>query len=358
MCALLAAVLALAGLAWPDARAAHLDRPRAAVHAPADARRVLPDGRAMWQYRLVVTDQIAAIAGGVDYKVWAFNGQTPGPLLVARENEWVRVTLVNETSVEHTLHSHGLHVPHRMDGVPLHHAPAATGPHAAADRRTVAPGESFTYEYIARPAGTHFYHCHVNTNEHLDRGMSGILVVLPARPEPRTDHDFALLLDEWDSRYAAGGSPGQPREIGGYDVFTINGRSFPETETLAVPVGSTVRIRVVNAGAQPHSIHLHGHTFLVTHKDGAALREPLLMDTVGVGPGERVDFVVVANNPGEWPLHCHVAMHQTTRGVYPGGMMLHLLVGGEPNPASGTGPAGPGVEQIANQWRVAARHRS
>ena len=76
-----------------------------------------------------------------------------------------------------------------------------------------------------------------------------------------------------------------------------------------------------------------------------------------VGPGERVDLVLVANNPGEWPLHCHDATHQTNNGHYPGGMMMHLLVGDDPSPATGDGPVGSGLAEILQAWRKSARSR-
>lgn len=310
----------------------------------------------VWEYELIVTEKYHPLADGTPYKVWAFGGQVSGPLLVAREGDWIRIRLVNETTLSHTIHSHGLYVPQRMDGAPHQHVGAqpvsSAMPHAP---RPVEPGESFTYEYIARPAGTHFYHCHVNTNEHLSRGMSGPLIVLPRVPDPPVDHDVVLLLQEWNSNYAKQGKPGQPRELYDADFFTINGLSYPNTKSLHVNLGETVRMRFINAGTQEHFMHLHGHSFLVTHKDGAPLREPIEMDTVPVGPGERKDVIVKANNPGDWPLHCHTPAHITNAGQYPGGMMTHLVVGAEPYPQTGLGPLGPGIESERKRWRLAAQ---
>lgn len=322
-------------------------------------------GGHVWEYTLVISERLHRLADGTSYKVWAFGGTVPGPTLVAREGDRVRITLVNETSTGHSLHSHGLWVPHRMDGAPHAHAAGPPGAHADhAGHHQAAPpawtqpvpaGGSYVYDYIARPAGSHFYHCHVNTNEHLDRGMSGALIVLPRRPEPRVDRDLVFLLDEWDTAMADTGVPGHPRRNADYDMFTINGRSFPETETTTIALGEVVRVRFINAGAQAHSMHLHGHEFLVTHKDGQPLAEPALMDTVAVAPGERVDIVFVANNPGDWPLHCHTAAHVTNRGRYPGGMMAHFVVGNERYPRTGEGPVRPGIRALRQQWSAAAR---
>jgi FtsP/CotA-like multicopper oxidase with cupredoxin domain len=311
-------------------------------------------GRTIWEYEMVLTERELRLADGTLYKVWAFGNRVPGPTLVAREDDWVRIHLINETSASHTIHSHGLYVPQRMDGVPPSHGALQHDMNASDMLQPVKPGESFTYEYIARPPGTHFYHCHVDTNEHLNRGMAGALVVLPRVPEPHVDQDIVMVLQEWNSRYAQAGQPGNPREVYDCDFFTINGKSFPETVQIETQVGEVLRIRFINAGSQQHFMHLHGHSFLVTHKDGAPLAEPQEMDTVAVGPGERVDIVVVANNPGEWPLHCHTAAHQTNAGKYPGGMMTHLMVGKVASPEVGEGPLIPGVERIREAWRRSA----
>ena len=311
-------------------------------------------GKTVWEYELVITESEQRLADGTLYKVWALGGSVPGPTLVAREGDWVRIRLMNETSASHTIHSHGLFVPQRMDGVPPSHGMAQHAMSAADMPQPVKPGESFTYEYIARPAGTHFYHCHVNTNEHLNRGMAGALIVLPRISEPHVDQDIPMVLQEWNSRYAHGGVPGNPREVNDCDFFTINGKSFPDSEQIKAEVGQVLRIRFINAGSQPHFMHLHGHSFLVTHKDGVPLAEPVEMDTVPVGPGERIDILILANNPGEWPLHCHTVAHQTNAGAYPGGMMTHLLVGNVASPPQGSGPVMPGVERLRESWRRSA----
>ncbi|MFY9826680.1 MAG: multicopper oxidase domain-containing protein [Thermoanaerobaculia bacterium] len=317
-------------------------------------------GRTVWSYELVVRDGELRLADGTGYKVWGYSGQVPGPTLLAREGDWVRIRLINETSVPHTVHSHGLFVPNRMDGVPhalgmeAHDASHGHGGAALPDwTQPVQPGESYVYEYIARPAGTHFYHCHMNTNEHLARGMSGALIVLPRGGEPAVQQDRVLLLDEWNSRYARGGTPGAPRELNDEDFFTLNGKSFPETEPILAAIGDVVRLRLINAGSQSHSMHLHGHTFLVTHKDGRPLAEPVEMDTVPIAPGERIDLLIVADNPGTWCFHCHTPAHVTNAGRYPGGMLMHLQVGPDPFPERGDGPVRRAVtlETLRETWK-------
>lgn len=71
-------------------------------------------------------------------------------------------------------------------------------------------------------------------------------------------------------------------------------------------VGESVRIAMTNKTAWPHAVHLHGHHFRPIAADGAMdpLRDTILMDR-----GERVEIAFVADNPGDWLLHCHMLEH-------------------------------------------------
>lgn len=102
---------------------------------------------------LQVTDgatEVALVAQEVEWELapgrrvpaLAYNGQVPGPAIRVREGQRLRITLTNRLSAPTTIHWHGVDVPIAMDGVP--------------DRPTpfVQPGETFVYEFVARPAGT------------------------------------------------------------------------------------------------------------------------------------------------------------------------------------------------------------
>jgi manganese oxidase len=288
------------------------------------------------EYTLTI-DQIRwNLVGDVYMTQWAFNGQVPGPTLEANEGDLVRITVKNNTTVDHTLHSHGLWVPTIMDGVP------------DMTQKPIGPGETFVYEFIAKPAGFHWYHCHVNAAEHLEMGLYGGFVVHPAPetglgtsreqaldPMLKIDRDYILIVDEMDTRIEEGKSGGMglghPRMIANYNYFTINGKAFPDTPVLWVREGETVRIRILNVGSWVHSFHLHGHTFATSSAEcDRCPRTWEYRDVVNISTAQRVDIVFKANNPGRWMFHCHVPPHVTNNGAYPGGMMT--IVEYENNP--------------------------
>ena len=90
-------------------------------------------------------------------------------------------------------------------------------------------------------------------------------------------------------------------------VWAFNGLAeMPDAPLLTALRGETVRLAMVNDTAWPHAMHLHGHHFRAIASDGAAgpMRDTLLVDR-----GETAEIAFVADNPGDWMLHCHMPGH-------------------------------------------------
>lgn len=265
------------------------------------------------------------VSPGVTVEQWAYSRpgeapSVPGPELRVQQGDLVRITLVNTHDQPHTIHSHGItSLAQDMDGVP--HTSFA-----------ILPGRSYTYEFVATEAGTHAYHCHQQTNVHLDMGMYGALIVEPAPGVTvpwKAEH--TLILDEWASRQ----DPASLKHDLAPDLFLVNGRTFPLIPDVTVPAGQLDLLRVIHMGAQPHSLHLHGLTFLVIAKDGHDLPAPYEADTLPILPGERYDLLVKGRE-GQWPFHDHNTVNNVNLGQYPGGQ--HLMLSGSPartTPAAG-----------------------
>lgn len=91
-------------------------------------------------------------------------------------------------------------------------------------------------------------------------------------------------------------------------AWSLNGAVYGETEPLSVASGERVEITMRNQTMMSHPMHLHGHHFQITAL-GSAKISGAMRDTVIVPPRESVTIAFDANNPGEWPLHCHNAYH-------------------------------------------------
>jgi FtsP/CotA-like multicopper oxidase with cupredoxin domain len=257
-------------------------------------------------------DEVAInVAPGFSTKVFAFNGQVPGPLIHVMEGDDVTVHVTNNTTLPHTIHWHGVNQTGtwQSDGVP------------GVTQKAIEPGDTYTYHWIADRPGSLWYHCHVNVWEHVAiRGMWGPLIVDPKNPsalEKTVTKDVIMMMNTWESTYGdLYGKGGAPADVA--DFFSVNAKSFPLSQPIRVKKGDVLRIRMYGAGDEVHEMHLHGHDQLFTFKDGYALPNPYFVDTVPVGQGERYDTIVQMNNHGRFIFHDHVDRHLNMGGMLGG----------------------------------------
>ena len=192
-------------------------------------------------------------------------------------------------------------VPNGMDGV------------SGLTQKPIPPGETFKYEFTLRQHGTHMYHPHFDEMTQIALGMEGMFIIHPreSRQDPRPDRDFAIMLSEW--RIDPGTSRPNPMEMVEFNMFTMNSKAFPGTEPLVAKLGDRVRVRLATwAPMDHHPIHLHGYDFIVTDIDGGFVPESARV------PGrtrcwsrsaQTRAFEFVANEPGDWAMHCHMTHH-------------------------------------------------
>jgi FtsP/CotA-like multicopper oxidase with cupredoxin domain len=266
-------------------------------------------------FELTAYPVIWNLTDNVQVTAWAYNGTVPGPMIRVTEGDTVRIILKNELPEPTTIHWHGIQVPNAMDGVP------------GVTQDPIQPGETFVYEFVAKPAGTFMYHPHFNSDTQIGLGLYAPFIIDPAEPMTQPDVDISIMLSEWrvDNGVTYAAMPMMGMEP---NYFTFNGKAFPATETLEVKQGQRVRIRLYGIGQFSHPIHLHGVPFKVVAVDGFSIPEDqqLTMDTVNVAPGQRFDIEFIATEPGKWMLHCHIPHHTTNADGNDGGMMMIVNV--------------------------------
>jgi FtsP/CotA-like multicopper oxidase with cupredoxin domain len=104
------------------------------------------------------------------------------------------------------------------------------------------------------------------------------------------------------------------------DTWMINGEQYPDVTVQSAPYGAEQVIEVRNLSASTHPFHLHGMSFEVLSVDGVAPTHRTVEDTVDLGLYQTLRLRLVADNPGDWMLHCHILPHEH------GGMMTVLRV--------------------------------
>ena len=240
-------------------------------------------GRTVREYRLVATAKDIEVAPGVMFPAWVYNGRVPGPTIRAVEGDIMRVTLVNESEHQHSLHFHGFHVA-SMDGVP--------------GALEAAPGTSVTYEFTAEPFGVHLYHCHsLPFRTHMARGLYGAFIVDPKAGRPAAN-EMVMVLNGFDTDFD-----------GENEVYAVNTVAFAYADQpIRIRAGELQRVYVVNLTEfDPiNSIHTHA-TFFYLYRTGTSLTPHELTDTISMCQGERHLLEFRYRDAGTYMFHAHQA---------------------------------------------------
>ncbi|MEB3256389.1 MAG: multicopper oxidase family protein [Synechococcaceae cyanobacterium] len=140
--------------------------------------------------KLLTVDAVMAAPDGVSRQIYAYGGRLLGPTIRVREGERLVIEIVNNLRVPTIVHWHGMHQPNswQMDGVE-----GVSGP-------AIEPGRSFVYDFIATPAGTHWYHSHAGVQ--YSDGLFGPLIVEEKQPIARYDREEVLLINDWEHESA------------------------------------------------------------------------------------------------------------------------------------------------------------
>lgn len=232
-------------------------------------------------FHLVMAPLSWEVAKGRVVQGFAFNGVIPGPVIRANAGDRLRFVVENKLPAGQMtgVHWHGMVLPNDQDGVP------------GVTQDPIEPGQTYTYEWTAVSAGTHWYHAHMGGAQ-IGKGLYGPLqITARSGNDIPAAHDYSLMFGDTN--------------LG----FVLNGKSFPDTVTLRAKVGERVHIRLYAPGDDEHAIHLHGTAFQVVAQDGNRLPQPYLADTLSIAPGQTWDIVAVMTVPGKWALHCHKFIH-------------------------------------------------
>ncbi len=282
-------------------------------------------GARVVEYTLNISETRLSPAGK-EVRAVTINGGIPGPTLRFREGDVARIHVVNGMPEgEVSTHWHGLLVPNVEDGVPY----VTTPP--------IFPGQSRTFEFPLKQAGTYWYHSHTGLQE--QRGAFGAIVIEPKAGERvKADREEVVLLSDWTNespeavmRTLMRGSDwygikkGTAQSILGaakagylkeyfnrekarlmpmdvsdvaYDAFLINGK--PRVQMAARP-GEKVRLRVINAGAATYFyLNSAAGPLSIVAADGMDV-QPLRQNRLLIGMGETYDVMVaVPSGPGSW----------------------------------------------------------
>jgi hypothetical protein len=160
------------------------------------------------------------------------------------------------------------------------------------------------------------YHPHADEMTQMAMGMMGMWITHP-RLNTRGQHpmiqnvdrDYCFLLNAFDVE--PGARTPNVNTMLDHNIWAWNSRVFPGISPLVARLGDRVRVRVGNLTMTNHPIHIHGIEFEVTGTDGGPVppsaRWPEVTTDVAVGQMRQIEFV--ADEPGDWAMHCHKSHH-------------------------------------------------
>ncbi len=162
-------------------------------------------------FHLIAEPVSHEFAPGLVVQCWGYNGRTPGPTIEVVEGDRCRFYVTNRLPAPTTVHWHGVRVPNGMDG--------ANG----LTQKSIAPGETYKYEFTIQDAGTYMYHPHYDEMTQQGMGMMGMFVAHRRQATgPKIDRDFAIMLSEW--RVDPGTSRPVTTEMTDFNLFTMNSK--------------------------------------------------------------------------------------------------------------------------------------
>jgi len=202
------------------------------------------------------------------------------------------------------------------------------------DAVPIAPAERYDAVVIADRPGAWFLHCtqpgHVEAGERMlvvyenharatppepERGITGLTLWEYGMGRGRSVLPVATADTRGVVLTLSGGMMGS-------DVWTINGKRYPDTDPIRCQKGDRVQITLRNNSMEAHPMHLHGQSFRVLSGNGVRYEQPIVKDVVDVDAHMGAAVVeLVAHNPGDWLFHCHKPMHMM------GGMVSLVKVG-------------------------------
>ena len=264
---------------------------------------------------------------GLTSAAQAIGGSVPGPVLWFREGEEVVIRVTNRLSEPTSIHWHGLLLAGLMDGSPGFNGFVA-----------ITPGQTYTYRFVLRQAGTYWYHSHSGGQE--QAGMYGAIVIEPAAGEKvAAHHDYVVLLSDHttehpdtilrrlkanndvyvraprtildffrdsardglgaaiEDRKMWGGmrmAPTDLSDVSGYQ-FLLNGKGARDNWTGLFRKGERVRLRFINGSAMTFfDVRIPDLKMTVVAADGQDV-VPVQVDEFRFGNGETYDVIVTPN---------------------------------------------------------------
>jgi nitrite reductase (NO-forming) len=243
------------------------------------------------QITMHATEKVLDIAPNVHQEMWTFDGTVPGPVLRGKVGDTFEITLVNDGTIGHSIDFHASKVAWNIE------------------MRTIDPGKTLLYRFVATKAGIFMYHCGTPpVLHHIGNGMYGAIIIDPPDLAP-VDHEFVMLQSELYSAPKGEVASLEKMLAEQWDAVVFNG--YPNQYVHApirVEPDQRIRVWVLDDGpSENSSFHVIGTIFDTVYKEGSFLVHN------GVGGSQALDLMPAQGGyvefslavPGQYPFVTH-----------------------------------------------------
>ncbi|MCB9195328.1 MAG: multicopper oxidase domain-containing protein [Flavobacteriales bacterium] len=288
----------------------------------------IPDTLHGPNYNLNLQEGTTQFYPGIQTETMGANGSLLGPTLILEKGETISISVNNQLQDTTTIHWHGMHVAPENDG----------GPHSI-----IPPNTTWNPQFeVMDQAGLNWYHphLHMHTNEHVSKGIAGMIIVKDADEAaltlPRTYgvDDFPLVIQT-----KGFDATGQIEWMSHLDTtLLVNGTKDPYLDAPA----QIVRFRILNGSSQ--RVYKLGfsnnQSFSIIGTDGGLLEAPVSLTRYQVAPGQRADILIDLSALQGQSIQLINFGSEIANAVYgssqPGMMAQLTLPGYDSNPLNGS----------------------
>lgn len=233
--------------------------------------------------------------GNNEVKMLAYNRMIPGPLLKVQKGSTATIKLVNNTDVDTTLHSHGVRLDNKFDGI------------AGLTQEAIKTGGSFTYTVKFPDTGLFWYHPHIREDYAQELGLYGNYLVQPDTSDylPKVNTEVPLILDDillQNGKIATFDTGAADHTLMGRfgNTMLVNGET---NYALNVKKDEVVRFYITNvANTRTFNFAIDGQNLKAVAGDDSKYERDLYTNELIIGPSERQVVDVLFEKPGTYQI--------------------------------------------------------
>jgi suppressor of ftsI len=240
---------------------------------------------------------------GSEVKMLAYNGSIPGPIIKVAKGSEITINFKNNTDIPMTLHSHGVRLDNKFDGVP------------DTTQKAIPVGGTFSYKIKFPDEGVYWYHPHIREDYAQELGLYGNYIVASDDPNywSPVNEEIPLIVDDIlieNGKVAPFGPTADHALMGRFgNVMLVNGS---DAYSLAVKKGEVARFYITNtANTRVFNLMIPGAKMKLVGADNGRYQKETFVDSILIAPSERAVVDVFFDKSGTYSLE-----HKTPEKTY------------------------------------------